>query len=381
MLLLASQALSVGLAPAYREIDYSGKDSVKQDFRIVNEEAENKYITIFSEDDAFVFENLEYTLASSESELRIPYTINLPDGLEPGRNTFEFMVLTSDEKPDDSDMLKTSIALKHKVYVDVPYEGKHMTSNLFFVTEGNSVSFRIPVFNSGDQDIKETFAVITVLGPDNRPIDSIETDRISLDVGESSKLTAVFNDLMLGDYSAEAVAYYDEGSSVLKKDFRIGTPLIEIIGLGINNFRLGTIAKLDMLLQSNWNQRIDDIKASLQIYDSENRQVSDYSPEDFGLDPGQKKSVPTYWDTEGAEIGEYSANSRLEYEGKKTEKLFELSVEENQITLADSLLSGNVIGDAESQNFNRFLVISIAVIFIILGVLVKVVMKMKNKIR
>ncbi|MBU0757145.1 MAG: hypothetical protein KKF44_03715 [Nanoarchaeota archaeon] len=264
--------LGIGIGPAYHEIEYEPDSVVTLSFRIVNEEQKEQSIRLYLDEDSIGLIELEaenVNLKEDEPETTVKYSFKMPDNLAPGEHIYEVMIFSDDSSDagnPNSINMQTNIALKHKIKVSVPYPEKHLTAEMFIKKEANNrINFRIALYNTGTKDLSNIKGLIMIFDPGGNQILSIASNEIALESSDSSKLVVELKqELLLGSYIVKALVSYDGESLELEKNLDIGDPLIEILNLGVNSFKLGSIAKLDMILKNRWNRDISDIEPSMK---------------------------------------------------------------------------------------------------------------------
>ncbi|MFH1506098.1 MAG: hypothetical protein ABIE94_03890 [archaeon] len=390
ILLLAGSVSALGVAPAVQVIDYeTGVRTMS--FRIINKERVDMKVALYPTGelgDYITIEDELIDISSEDKEKTVYYKINLPKDLEPGikdagvivvelpqkfARTEDNLIVTDDtsvlfEKKDKDTLVSATTAIIAKLQVDVPYPGVYAEATLY-VSESDvdeKTTFTISLFNRGTEKI-EPSATIIIKGPTNEEIARIDTGSTSIEAGKEGKLVGNWlANVEAGTYVAEAIVNYNGKLVKPTKNFVVGNKGIRIGDLIVNNFRLGGIAKLDVDIISEWNQKIEDVYADMQIMDQKGNTVSDVKTISMSIEPFSEETISGYWDTQGVNIGDYDVNIVLHYGGKTTAKLFETVVGVDSIMSKDtSSLSGEVIGAEESpSDFKMSFLIMIVLILI-----------------
>lgn len=388
ILIAVKPVLGIGIGPAYHEIEYEPDSVVTLSFRIVNEEQKEQSIRLYLDEDSIGLIELEaenVNLKEDEPETTVKYSFKMPDNLAPGEHIYEVMIFSDDSSDagnPNSINMQTNIALKHKIKVSVPYPEKHLTAEMFIKKEANNrINFRIALYNTGTKDLSNIKGLIMIFDPGGNQILSIASNEIALESSDSSKLVVELKqELLLGSYIVKALVSYDGESLELEKNLDIGDPLIEILNLGVNSFKLGSIAKLDMILKNRWNRDISDIEPSMTIYDDRGNRLTEYGSKKINMSAGTTSNVPIYWDTVDMPAGEYIAEANIRYLGRINQKVFDLFVETDKITVKGG---PKITGEAVTLTGIDFkgILFSVLIGLIMILVIVKLVLEIKTKFR
>ena len=364
MVLLVSIVNAIGLAPSRNVLDFKPNLQKELSFRIINSENEDLRLAIYPRGELAEYVSLEkniVTLAANEDEALISYKVKLPKDLEPGLRQADILVIPIPKEStivvteegavvfdQQQGIVSAKIALIHQLRVNVPYPGRYLTGQLH-VSEANvneTAAFTISLFNLGKENIEKIKATIIVKGPTNEEIAVIRTEEISIDSQDESKLVGLWKaNVGSGKYYAEAIVEYDGKTFLLSKVFYIGHQKIEIGWLKVDDFRLGTIAKFDILLRSKWNEPIPNVFANLQVIDKAGTILTDFKTSSIDMQPYQTAEVSGYWDTQNVQPGEYDVNVKVNYLDKVTEKLFETVVSFDRIDVKEALAGRVVAGE------------------------------------
>ncbi len=364
MVLLVSFVNAIGLAPSRNVLDFKPNLQKELSFRIINSENEDLRLAIYPRGELAEYVSLEkniVTLNANEDEALISYKVKLPKELEPGLRQADILVIPIPQEStivvteegavvfdQQQGIVSAKIALIHQLRVNVPYPGRYLTGQLH-ISEANvneTAAFTISLFNLGKEDIEKIKATIIVKGPTNEEIAVIRTEETSIASQKESKLVGVWKaNVGSGKYYAEAIVEYDGKTFLLSKVFYIGHQKIEIEGLRVDDFRLGTIAKFDILLRSKWNEPIPNVFANLQVIDKAGTILTDFKTSSIDMQPYQTAEISGYWDTQNVQPGEYDVNVKAHYLDQVTEKLFETVVSFDRIDVKEALAGRVVAGE------------------------------------
>lgn len=376
LLVIAMQAVAaLGVAPA-RTLFKVEEERNTGELRILNNQNQDLRIAVYATGEyasAIVFDqDVNPIIRSDESSRTIGYSVNFPDDLTPGRHEIDIVILELSSDPsgiDNQGGIVATTSVIAKVLIDVPYPGKYIQSKLHVdsVNTGEITTFSVSLFGKGDKDINNVEGTIIIKGPTNEEITRIETNSISLESGKDGKITATWQaDLNAGLYYAEAVITFDGQQIVMRETFMIGDKGLKIADLIIDKFRLGQIAKVDVIAESVWNEDIKDVHAELDVFDESGTLLQNVKTSALSVPSLGRAILSGYWDTAGMAIGNYDINVKLIYENVVTERLFQAIINADNIKLSNQGLVAQVTAAKDEKEGSTISLLIIAVIVLII---------------
>ncbi len=332
---------ALGITPGRTTINYEKGLEKEIDFSVLNNEHKNIQIlfTVNGELNSSVtlFDSMVEFLPSDESK-HFKYKIRLPDDIEkiPGLHTAEIIALEVPKANAQGTYVGATVAVVSQIFIYVPCPGKCIDADLNVLdAELNSTAtFIIPVVNRGKLGIGEARAVIDIYSALNEKIDSVETDYLAIAPGTRTELSGKWNvKVPAGNYLAKVTVFYDGESKSFEKQFAVGTKGLSIESILVNNFRLGEIAKLQILVENKWNQELKSVFANLLVYNNGNQVMADVKSAAEDIPALSKKELLAYWDTIGVQEGEYNGKLMVKYGEKSTDKNLILKVSENSLDI------------------------------------------------
>lgn len=353
---------ALGVAPSRKIVEYSpGEQSYT--IRIVNNENKDMRVMVYFQGElaeyASIAQNI-ITVNSNEPEKSVTYNVNIPAGLTPGTKKLDVMMLElganiDTEKIDlDKTMIFSTVLIVHQLRVNVPYPGV-FAEGVLYISEADvneTMTFTVNVLNKGTSQIKDVNGELVIYGPTNEEVRRIKSSSIaSIESGQAEKIVVnMLTDINPGLYTAEFIVNYNDKQFVLRENFRIGSQLIDIEGIRVENFKLGTIAKFDVDLLNKWNQPISSVYADMKVLNSQSIEIAAFKTAPADLKQLSHGTITGYWDTREVDIGSYDIKVVLHYEEKTIEKIFKTVVGIDSITLQDPSLSGQVISSEGGGN-------------------------------
>lgn len=373
--LLLPLASALGVSPARRTIDFQPSQEHEMGFDIINDQNKDMKVMLSVEGDAkdtdIFMKSQIIEIKENEPRKHVGYKLKLPkDFATPGTKEIRVSITEMpDEKSDKPITVGAMIGVITQVRIRVPAEGKYLTIEGIEVSEGNPgeyITFILPVNSLGTENISSVKANITILGPTNEPIATVETQEESLGPMKRTILKAVWPaNVNPGKYFAVAEVSYDEKKARAEKVFNVGEAGIEILGIDTKAFQLGGIAKLDVRLKSAWNEVLA-VFGELFIKDTNMDEIAKVKTPTGDLIPNKEETLTAYWDTAGVEEGKYYITLRINYgEGKHIEKQFESILSLNGLTISPLGMTGRVTAAGSS---NKGLMIALIVILIVINV-------------
>jgi hypothetical protein len=277
-------------------------------------------------------DSISFSKADDKKDLF--YTIKLPEKMSPGLHIGEVVAIEVPKLEENATGVKAMIAVASELYIQVPYPGKYIEGG-FYITdtnEGNTAKIVIPVINRGKLGIKDVRAVIDIYTLTNEKVASVESNVISLEALGKGELNAEWDiNVGPGDYIAKVSLFYDGESQTYQKSFTIGDQIVNIESIYVNNFQLGEIAKLHIIIENLWNQDLENVYANLFVYNANNEVMADVKSSSENIAKLTKEELLAYWDTAGVQEGEYKAKIRVVYGKGATDKDLRLDVREDSL--------------------------------------------------
>ena len=253
--------------------------------------------------------------------------------------------------------------------VMVPYPGKYLDANIR-VSEtdlGKPVTFIIPLNHLGTETIVRAEGIVDIIGPTNEKIDSIITEVVSIEPGESIQLKAVWDssEVKAGKFLARLSVTYDGDVANAETVFSLGDILIDVLDIYVKDFKLGQIARFNILVENKYSEEIKDVFASLDIINEKGDLVTSVKSASEPILSGAKEELTIFWDTAGVKAGTYSSSLFLRYGQQSEQRDLKLDVSSNNINIVGV---GYVIskGNAAGGGNGLVTILVVAVIILVL---------------
>ena len=371
LIFLVGSVSALGITPARTTVDFEPGLRKTVSFSVVNSEGKDMDLIIYPKGELNASISLKensVTMSSEEQSKQLSYEIILPNKLSPGLHIAEVVVLQLPEKSKTSEAyVGAALAVVTQLYVHVPYPGKYAEAGLNIVNaeQGEDAVFIIPISNRGEFDLVSVKANIDIYNKLNEKVTSFNTVTISVGSNEKKELVSKWKaDAPVGTYRAVVTLTYDGETINLEKQFNVGNEELELQQLEVNDFRLGDIAKLEMLVENKWSEQISGAYAQTQIYNDKEELVADFSSANYNIPALSKKLIVSYWDTAGVKPETYEAKVFLKYAEVSSQKNLQLKVSENKIEVIGL---GYVVSSGESsENSNLIFILVVGIVVLIL---------------
>lgn len=365
---------ALGITPGRTSIDFSSNLQKEVSFSVINSEHKNMNIAFTVQGDLVNYIEIDKEVISfskDENSKDFKYKLNLPKAISPGLHQVEIIATELPEDIEDIGMVvKATVSVATQLYVHVPYPGKYIDANFDIVKreDENLIDFYIPIISRGEEDIKEAKGIIEIY-KNNEKIRTLETDEISISSGSKKELSFSWEpDVAPGEYSASAKVIYDgESTQGIKKIFNVGEENLGVLGISVNNFKLGDVAKIKILVQNKLSDEIRKAIANLKVYDSQLEEIVDLKSQDYIIPAKSNKEMVLYWDTEKIQKGQYGSELRIDYNQEFVSKNFKVDVNE------DSMYFSGIGFVISSGDGGKMSTTSLLIIIIIILVLVNLI--------
>jgi len=280
----------------------------------------------------FLEDNIIEMLPSEEFR-PLRYNISLEGELESGIHKIEIISL---EFLKNDKGLKPKSRVVSEAFVFVPYPGKYIdaTLNISSITIGENSEFIVNVKNLGSENVENIYANIVINNLFGEKIDYFETSSSSLAVDEIKSLISNWNvSVNPGRYMVNYEVFYDGESKLFEEEIQIGSNNLTIDGILVSTYQFGGIAKIQILVDNQWNQDLEGVNANLIIYDSGGNELTNIRSSEERVVAFSKKELFAFWDTKEIQIGDYDAKLNVYYGDKIVSKDIVLSANEDSLKI------------------------------------------------
>ena len=338
LVFLSVSASALGITPGRRTFSYTPGSQQQIDFSVINTEGVDADIVILVQGElnaSLAVSEVSFSLSASEADKQLTYTLTMPDGLEPGLHTAEVVALRLPSKKGVGEaFVGAAVGVATQVHVNVPYPGKYVDAGLQVLGDSQEgVTFAVPVVSRGELDIERVRGVVDIYSSLNEKVASLSTNELALPSQERQELVARWGaeGAFSGKYRAVVTVFYDEDSTSAEQEFTLGTKLLDLLQVDVNNFQLGGIAKIELLVENQWNEPIRGVFAQMQIFNKKGQVMADFASASYDVAALSKELLAAFWDTSGVEKGSYDASVLLRYGEHADQEDFVLEVSDRSV--------------------------------------------------
>lgn len=337
LLVMASNiAFAIGIGPSRQYVSFTPGETVQSELIVLNDQHQDFTAEATVQGDLVDYIEIgtpRVEVTAEDPLVKILFTIAFPEQEpKPGEHEIEIVVkqLPAAAESQQGTFVTANVALISQLIVRVPYPGKYADGNMFISGNENPdtpTRFTLMIYNFGKDDIAEAYSSIEILDPDREKVAEVLTDSKPIMSKQEAKIEGIWEpEVSKGAYTAIATIHYDDLNFTIEKGFNLGIFAIYVADIYVKQFRLGEIAKFEIILENGWNTEIQDVYAELMIEDGAGRQVAQYQTEKIAIPANNVGQLEAYWDTAGMQTGIYKVLLLTHYAGKTTQSEYEFEV-------------------------------------------------------
>jgi len=378
LVLTLQSVFALGITPGRFTLNYPDDLDKVYSFKILNSENEHINVTIGGTgelSDYLMLEETSYEFASSEDSKELKFKLTLEDKdieLEPGEHKGKINVYEVSGYGDD--VFGAKLGVSSEIVFFVPYPFKYLESRVEIIEshKNETTVFLIPMINRGIETIENISAVVEIYDNQGKRIDVVNSDSISLKSMMRGDLVIDWKaDVPLGSYNAYVVVDYDNEKINFSKDFKVGKISLDIFDLFIEDFELGSIVEMNILVENHWPEQLKEVYANLVLY-NESGKIVDITSAPYDIDALSQIRLPLYWDTTNISEGKYNGKLIVRYKEFSSER--DLYVDVSKYGIGFELESGSFVFEKENKYIWMILII-IGIFIIILAIINKEIIK------
>jgi len=335
IIILSYNVFAIGITPGRTSLALDEKPEHKIELRLINNEHKDMTVVLYSEGelkDNIIIEKPNIQMTQSQEEYYAYYKLVIDDKIKkPGIHRGRVIAREgNDNLQDEIISVDVSAAVATQVSLIVPYPDKYLEPEFYTIGEDIDKEIRLYVLavNLGLKKIENAYATIIVTDTNGKTALRTETSRISLDTLEKKEMIASWHPpIKPGKYKVTIGVTYDEKTTTLEKNIQLGYAIIDLIGVSVKDFKLGGIAKFNIIIENRGSSELNELFANMKITNKDGTEIAEIKSPTTTLPESERQTLYTYWDTEGISKGEHKSD---------------LSLKNNQESLLDKKLSINV---------------------------------------
>jgi hypothetical protein len=341
IVLITGEVTALGITPGRTTFDFDPGTERKVDFSVINSGNKDMDLIVLVQgelNESISVSEVSFSMSSSEESRSLSYNILIPSTLTPGLHNSEILVIQLPGKsPTSEAFLGAAVGVATQVRIFVPFPGKYAEASLNVIgpEENGEITFVIPVVNRGKLDLTRVRGTIDIFSSLNEKVATVDANEIQVQSEKRGEIVVVWDsgEVLPGPYRAIATVLYDEDVLTLEKEFNIGTRLLELLGIEVNDFSLGGIAKFEMFVENKWGEDLTGVYAQMQVHNDEGEVMADFKSSTYDIPPLSKTLITSFWDTDGVREGTYESSLFLKYGQSSEQQDFKLEVSDTNINV------------------------------------------------
>ncbi len=217
------------------------------------------------------------------------------------------------------------------INVRVPNEGKFLEAELKVTPEKISVGqpafFAVKLLNFGTEDLANLQTEVSVSSPDGSTLMKKQTNKVALlKPGDRDELKTYWDTKGAGSgaYQVQgSIEYGGKNPAVPKVSFQLGDIVIRI--MNVSTDLTDAIAKINVDVQSEWNEKIEKVYAEIVVKNQSIRYPA-IRTSSIDLEPWGAQRLTAFWEREGISPGEYTMDILVYYYDKNANKQVQVSL-------------------------------------------------------
>lgn len=390
-LLLIGQVTALGISPGRKTFNFEPNLRTDATLSLYNTDGQDMQVVIFARGDLKEFIHLSdntMEFKASEGKKSFSYELFLPQRMDkPGVYSSEILVRQLPKGGTQGETIIDSlVGVISEVNVRVPYPGKYAEATMDVVYEDGKVAFYLLVSNFGEVDIQNAKASIHIFDADNNLVTIVGTEEKEIKKGDKEELITTWDtDVELGTFTALAFVEYDKSIVNIEKEFQVGEFFAKLLDISTDNFELGKVAKIQVLVENLLEQDLEGFSARLQIKDENGLDTADITSSPITLSGKEKKEINLYWDTEGLTPGTFSGQLILKQKDKTKEHGVRFIASKNSLDAEVLGVTGFVTKTPQPEEVDEFTFLSqnqmllILILFVLIGNTALVVYVLRKK--
>lgn len=316
---------TIGMTPALVDINFEPGYKFSVDFSVLGVNPEQK-IEIYTKGDF-----AEYaTLSKNETTGGGGFTVyvTLPhEARKVGKN---LLYIGIKEKKEGSGGIGVQAGVEALIRIHVPYPGKYAEISLSGgnVNEGEPINFVVEVNNLGTESLSLSPVIEIYSGSEK--IRTLTSDNRILETKakETFEIPLKTDGIKPGIYNVTALVSYGGGVAIAEREFKIGGLFVNITN-HTSTFNRGKINKFTIDVESQWNSKIENVYAAVNITNLTSS-IDYFKTPSASIEPWNKVVLEGFFNAENAKLDNYTANITLFYEGKETNIVGKISAEKEK---------------------------------------------------
>jgi len=376
-------AYAIGVSPSETTEYFEPGLTKYVNLKISNSDGKSYKITAYAKgdlEDYISFPLGSIDMAPGDKEKMFTYRISLPDELKKkGSLKTKIIILAIPEKEQGDTQIQANTEIVSTLVLVAPYDELYAEAGLFIpqLAKGVPENLVVEINNHGTVKILDAYGIIDIYDPMGNKVLFLKSEAKAIEPKQKATIIVPWTpDLPNGAYRAVLTAIYDGENAKDEKELTIGSQNIIVKDISAKDFKLGGIAKFEILLESEWNQKIPEAYGMVYVMDKSDSPIASFKTPSTDLEPFGIQELEAFWDTNSIRAGDYKIRVDLNYLGKTTKEMFEVTVSPTDISFgATGLVASG--GDKESKTLNVITLLVVVILLLVGAVLVLAFRKRK----
>ena len=349
----------VGISPAYYKVFFEPGMVKSFQFHSFNLNPLSK-VNLYVQGDLSKYVSLSNHSLDGDGFFSV--TVRLPQEIDvPGVHKIYVGAIES-KNISEGGVIGGIASVRGRIDIIVPYPGEYAESTFSIsnINEGENANYKLGVQNLGLKKITVKPHIEIYKSSPSKSILNQSLRIFTLTPKSSLNIIGELHtkDLHAGSYYAIAIVDWGKKIDKIKKQFRVGEFLVDIIDYDYL-FEQNKINKFNIEIQNKWNTKINRVSANVVITD-EGKVVSSFKTVSVSANPWETKNITGYFDTNGLKAKRYIASIVVSYDGKTSSKLVAIYVQK-----------------PVSRTYIKYIIIASVVVFLFLVIFIYLILKIK----
>jgi len=296
-------------------------------------------------------------------KVKIHYPTN---PLKPGIHEVKISVT---EKREESGTITARASVTGRIYIREEYPGLHAEAKI--KTENKNLDETVPIeiilHNYGTDVISKATGYADIIF-DGEKVKTLELSSVeNITTHQSKTMYAQFNTIgsKPGKYTINATISYDEKTTTVQGEFKLGTLHVGIIDFTKQVYQ-NKINPFEIIIESKWNEKISNIFADVNVIEN-NSIATSFRTISKGLEKWEQNTIVGHLNTEGLSLGMHDVEIYLNYEGFQT-------IEKGKINITKEILP-----ETEEPKQSKFPVYLIALVIVLTMIIIFLILIKRKK--
>ncbi len=271
----------------------------------------------------------------SQNVFTVKWGFEMPETLAPGY--YDPLILFKESPPErkygeQPTGLSAVAAIGVPVRFYVPFPEKYLRLTNFEwnqeIARGGTLFFKAELKSMGKETINQVTGTAKISGYGSDYYAPFTTAK-NVQLGETIELLGEWSpqaDLPLGNYNLVSEFDYD-GTKLTSPEYYLtyGAKVIKITSLSPLTLFAGKVSSMNLKVKNFWSEELD-FSIIAKAYNANNTLVKESISADYSVGANSETEAQFYIDTAGWEIGNYTLETSLNYEGEPSVKEFTIAV-------------------------------------------------------